>query len=217
MPVSLQGPPQGPPRGPRRSPRVPVLPVVVSALAVVVVVTIFVMRDRGTGTAAMANTPSASPAASSPGAQRQAAVALSGLLARSVADRASVIQAVTNVRGCVASLPQDARTFTGDADSRDTLLSQLGSMPGRSLLSAAMVQDLTDAWQASAQADRDLASWARDEASRHCTPRMSGSDANLQASYTPDAEATADKKAFTSLWDPLASRYGLTTYQWDQL
>jgi hypothetical protein len=79
-----------------------------------------------------------------------------------------------------------------------------------------MIQDLTSAWQASAQADRDLAHWARDEVSR-CTPRKSGSNASLQASYVPDAEATTSKKAFARLWNPIASRYGLTNYQWDQL
>jgi hypothetical protein len=203
-----------PPQGPRR-PRVPVLPILACALIVVVAaVAIVALRGGGHGTAAVADTPSAT--ASSPAAQRQAAFALSALLARSVTDRTSVIQAVTDVRNCGTSLGQDARTFTGAAKSRQALLSRLGRMPGRLALSAAMIQDLTIAWQASAQADRDLARWARDEASG-CTPRKSGSDPNLQASYTPDATATTSKKAFTSLWNPIASRYGLTDYQWDQL
>jgi len=217
MPTSvLDGLYPAPAQGPRR-PRVPVLPILACALVVVVAAVAFVaLRGGGHGTAAVADMPSATATASSPAAQRRAAVALSALLARSVTDRTSVIQAVTEVRGCGKFLDQDAQIFTDDANSRQTLLSRLGRMPGRPQLSAAMIQDLTTAWQASAQADRDLARWARDEASG-CTPRKSGSDPNLQASYVPDGEATASKKAFASLWNPIADRYGLTNYQWDQL
>lgn len=205
-----------PPQGPRR-PRVPVLPILACALLVVAGVIIFALRGGHGTAAATANIPSATATASSPAAQQQAAVALSALLAQSGTDRSSVIQAVTDVRSCGNSLHQDTQTFAGAANSRQALLSRLDRMPGRALLSASMIQDLTSAWQASAQADRDLARWARDEASHRCTPRKSGSDANLQASYGPDSQATRGKKAFARLWNPIASRYGLTHYQWDQL
>jgi hypothetical protein len=33
----------------------------------------------------------------------------------------------------------------------------------------------------------------------------------------PDNQATIDKKAFVSAWNPVATRYGLSTYQWNQL
>lgn len=205
-----------PPQGPRR-PRVPVFLVLACALLVVAVVAIFALRG-GHGAAATANTPSATATATaSSSAAQQAAAALSALLAQSGTDRASVIQAVTDVRSCGASLHQDAQTFTEAANSRQALLSRLDSMPGRPLLSAAMIQDLTGAWRASARADRDLARWAHDEASHRCTPRKSSSDANLQASYGPDAQATRNKKAFARQWNPIASQYGLTHYQWDQL
>jgi hypothetical protein len=209
------------PRQPRR-PRVPVLPVLACVLLAVAAIVFFALRGGGGhGTAATANMPTATAtttsSAASSAAQRQAAATLSGLLAQSVTDRASVIQAVTGVRSCGASLHQDGRIFTEAANSRRTLLSRLGNMPGRTLLSATMIQDLTSAWQASAQADSDLARWANDETSHRCTPPKSASDANLQASYVPDAEATTDKKAFARLWNTIASRYGLTNYQWDQL
>jgi hypothetical protein len=210
-------PPQGPRRPPRIPARIPVLPVLACALLVVAVIVIFAMRGGGHNTAATADMPTATATASSSAAQRQAAVTLSALLAQSVTDRASVIHAVTDVRSCGTSLHQDAQIFTEAANSRRTLLSRLGSMPGRSLLSATMIHNLTGAWQASAQADRDLARWAHDEASHRCTPRKSGSDANLQASYVPDSHATVSKRSFARLWDPIASRYGLTSYQWDQL
>ena len=155
------------------------------------------------------------PPSSSQDARRQAAVALSGLLAQSVTDRAAVINAVADVRGCGPSLPQDARTFARAASSRYRLLSQLGSLPGRSLLPAAMLQDLAGAWQASAQVDTDLARWTDDNIARGCR-RNSRSDASLRASYAPESQATAGKQAFARLWNPLARRYGLTVYQQNQ-
>jgi hypothetical protein len=79
-----------------------------------------------------------------------------------------------------------------------------------------MLADLTVAWQASAQVDTDLARWADNKISRGCL-QTSRSDASLRASYIPDHHATADKQAFTRLWNLVARQYDLTTYQWNQL
>jgi hypothetical protein len=215
LPTAILGdlrpaPPSG---GPRRSRR-PLVAVIVAAALVAVVAAVVVFRARSDSTTGSGTTGTTPPASSQ--AARQAAVQLSGLLAQSVTDRAAVIDAVADVRGCGASLSQDARTFAGAASSRERLLSRLGSLPGRSLLPAAMLQDLAGAWQASAQADADLAQWADDEIARGCH-RNSRSDARLRDSYGPDGQATAGKQAFASLWNPVARGYGLTTYQWNQL
>jgi len=196
--------------GPRRSRR-RLVPVIVAAALVVVVAGVILFRAHSGSTAGTGTTPSAS----SPDA-RQAAVGLSGLLAQSVTDRAAVTDAAADVRGCGPSLRQDARTFARAASSRQRLLARLGSLPGSSLLPAEMVQDLTGAWQASAQVDTDLARWADDTIARGCH-RNSRPDAGLRASYVPESQATAGKHAFASLWNPLARRYGLTTYQPNQL
>jgi hypothetical protein len=212
-----QAPPYGGPRqpdgGPRRSRRL-LIPVIVAAALIAVVAGALVLQRHPGGTAASGTTGS-TPSPSSQ-ATRQAAVGLSGLLAQSVTDRADVIDAVTDVRRCGPSLHQDAQTFASAASSRMRLLSRLGSLPGRSLLPAAMLQDLTGAWQASAQADTDLAQWAQGKIARGCR-KNNRANARLRASYVPDAQATADKKAFASLWNPVARRYGLTVYQWNQL
>jgi hypothetical protein len=185
------------------------------AAALMAVVAGVVVFRAHSGSTAASGTTGTTPSTSSQAA-RQAAVRLSGLLAQSVTDRAAVIDAVADVRGCGPSLRQDARTFATAASSRKRLLSRLGSLPGRSLLPAAMLQDLTGAWQASAQADTDLARWADDKIARGCH-RNSRSDAPLRASYVPDGQATAGKQAFASLWNPVARRYGLTVYRWNQL
>jgi len=188
--------------------------VIVAAVLVAVVAGVVIVRalSGSTGTGGTGTTPSAS----SQDARRQAAVRLSGLLAQSVTDRAAVTHAAEDVRSCGPSLPQDARTFARAASSRQHLLSRLASMPGRSVLPAAMLQDLAGAWQASAQVDTDLAQWAQGKIDRGCH-RNSPPDAHLRASYVPEARAAVGKRAFASLWNPLARQYGLTTYQRNEL
>ena len=211
LPTAMLGdlrlaPPAGAPRRSRR-PLIPVIPVIVAAALLAIVAGFVIFRGHAGSTAS-----GTTPSASSQDARRQAAVGLSGLLAQSVTDRAAVIDAVADVRGCGPSLHQDARAFASAASSRQRLLSRLRSLPGRSLLPAAMLHDLTVAWQASAQVDTDLAGWADDKIARGCH-RNSRSDADLQASSVPESQANAGKKAFASLWNPVARRYGLTTYQ----
>ena len=201
------------PSAPRRSRR-PLVPVIVAAVLRAVVAGFVIVRAHSGNTAASGTT-ATTPSGSSQDSRRQAAAGLSGLLAQSVTDRAAVIDAVADVRGCGPSLRQDAQTFTNSASSRQRLLSRLGSLPGRSLLSTAMLRDLTSAWQASAQVDADLARWANDMIANGCH-HDSQSDAGLQASYAPERQATAGKQAFASLWNPVARHYGLTTYQRNQ-
>ena len=197
--------------GPRR-PRRPLVPVIVAAALLAIVVGIVIFRPHAGSTAATGTAPSTP----SQDARRQAAVGLSGLLAQSVTDRAAVIDAAEDVRGCGPSLRQDAQTFTRAANSRQHLLSRLASLPGRSALPAALLPNLTTAWQASAQVDTDLARWAADTMARGCHHK-SRSDAGLRASYAPESRATVGKHAFARLWNPIARQYGLTTYQPSQL
>jgi zinc-ribbon domain len=170
-------------------------------------------RSVGATTAA----PSATPASSSAGiSEQQAATNLAGLLKRSVADRSTITAAVTDVGQCGPSLNQDPQTFQRAAASRQQLLGQLSSLAGRSVLPAALLQSLTSAWQASAAADKDLGQWAQDELSNGCT-QNDQADVNFKAAVGPDGQATTEKKAFVTQWNSIASKYGLTPYQWNQL
>jgi hypothetical protein len=188
----------------------------IAAAAVVAVVAGILIVQALSGGQVAGSTPGGTASASSQGARRPAAAQLAGLLAQSVADRAAVTGAAEDVRGCGPSLPQDARTFSREASSRQHLLSRLASLPGRSLLPAAMLRDLTSAWQASAEVDTDLARWTQDNIARGCR-HGSRSDAHLRASAVPEARATVGKRAFAALWNPIARKYGLTTYQRTQL
>jgi hypothetical protein len=170
-----------------------------------------------TGSPSASSTPASTPA-SSPAqvSEQQAANNLAGLLTQSVKDRSSIAAAANDVNTCGPTLSQDSQTFQSAAAHRQQLLSQLASLPGHSVLSAAMIQALTGAWQASAAADQDLGKWAQDEVTRGCTP-YDATDANYVAAKGPDGQATTDKMAFVRQWNPVASQYGLTQYQWGQL
>jgi hypothetical protein len=148
--------------------------------------------------------------------EQQAASNLAGLLSESVKDRSSITAAVNDVNSCGPTLSRDPQTFQNAAASRQQLLSQLAGLSGRSALPAAMLQSLTGAWQASAAADQDLGKWAQDEVSKGCTPNDEA-DVGFQAAKGPDSQATTDKKAFVGQWNSIASQYGLTKYQWNQL
>jgi hypothetical protein len=193
----------------------PLVPVIVAVVLVAIVAGLVLVRTLS-GSAAASGTAGATPSASSQEARRQAAVQLAGLLAQSVTDRADVTGAAEDVRGCGPSLHQDARTFTRAASSRQRLLARLASLPGRSALPAALLQDLTSAWQASAQVDTDLAQWTQDNIARGCH-HGSRSDAHLRASGVPESRATVSKRAFAAQWNPIARQYGLRTYQRNQL
>jgi len=145
-----------------------------------------------------------------------AAQGLAELLAQSATDRSAIVDAVSDVSRCGPSLTQDAATFRQAASSRQQLLTKLAGLRDSPALPARLIQDLTTAWQASYQADRDYAGWAGDEKSDGCTANDT-SDANYQAATGPDEAATAGKKAFVSLWNPIAGQYGLPAYQWNEL
>lgn len=158
----------------------------------------------------------ASPASAAPVTQQQAAQNLADMLSQSVSERAAIIQAVRDVQDCGPSLNQDPQVFESAASSRRTLLAQLASMAGRSALPGQLLQDLTGAWQASVTADGDFAQWANDEIANGCVQNDT-SDPGAAAATGPDNQATSDKQAFVSLWNPIATQYGLSTYTQDQL
>lgn len=159
--------------------------------------------------------PSPTPTSGSLSAQQQAADGLAALLNNSAGDRNSVNGAFRDVMQCGPNLDQDAQIFRSSATSRQRLLQQLAVLPSRSALPGPMLQDLTSAWQASVAADQDFAAWAQDEVSGGCVPNQP--DPHFQAANGPDLRATADKKAFLRLWNRLAARYSLATYQQNEL
>jgi hypothetical protein len=201
-----------------------VLAIAGAALVAIVVIVAVVSLSGSPGTSS--GTPTAAGGGATPTAtssatgqsltERQAAAQLAGLLKQSGSDHAAVTDAVVNVEKCGKNLGADAQTFSTSAANRETLLTKLADLPGRSSLPSAMVSDLSGAWQASASVDTDLAKWATHAATAGCH----GGDLNYssyKASINDDTPATNDKQAFVSAWNPLARQDGLPTYQAAQL
>jgi hypothetical protein len=167
----------------------------------------------GTASASPATSPSPpAPSPSAPaGTERQAATGVASMLAQSVSDRSAISGAAADVAGCGPDLARDPKVFDDAASSRQALVARLSTLAGRATLPAALVSDLTQAWQASISADRAYARWATDELGHGCVVNDTG-DPGYQATVTPNSRATMDKTAFTSQWNPVAARYGLTRY-----
>jgi hypothetical protein len=174
------------------------------------------LKTSSPGAVQTSPAPAATETPSSISVRQQAAEGLAGLLTRSVKDRSAIVQAVSDVEQCGPNLNQDSQTFQTAATSRQNLLTQLANLSERSALPSNMLAALTGAWQNSVKADQDFAQWSRDEVSRGCT-KNDQSDPGAQAAVGPDDQATTDKQDFVSMWNPIATKYRLPAYQWNQL
>ena len=176
-------------------------------------------RAHASGSAKASPVSTASGSGTSPavagGAEQRAASNVASMLSQSASDRTAIIGAATDIGDCGPGLNADPKVFDDAAASRRTMLASLSTMPGGDTLPAALVSDLTQAWQASMAADQAYAKWATDEITQGCV-RNDTSDPGYQATITPDQQATQYKDAFVALWNPLASGYGLTQYSSNQ-
>jgi hypothetical protein len=220
MPLGGGGQPGLRSRLPVRLPRGRLIPLAVAGVVALVVIVALTLATLGGSSsnkngAGVAGTPTATTSGTSALTQQQAATALSGLLAQSGADHSDVNAAVGNVEACGKGLSHDAQVLSTAASNRHALLTKLAQLPGHAELPPAMVSDLTTAWQASATVDADLAKWAADAAS-HCR-KGNLNDPNYTATIPFDSKATNGKIAFVKLWNPLAKKDGLPTYQSAQL
>lgn len=204
-------------------PRGPVVPAVGVAAVIIVIAGIIVLTRGGGSSQNTAGTGAAAPTATATAAaqpqpnpqEKQAATELATLLSQSGGDRGGVNHAYFAVQAC-KTLPADRKVFAKAAGNRRALVSKLHGLPDVSALNPAMIQALSQAWQASAQADSDYANWAS-SLEHGCKPGKTASNPNLKASYGPDGQATAGKQQFTKLWNPLAAKYSLRSYQPGQL
>ena len=199
-------------------PKSPVVPAIgVAALIIVVAAGIAVMRGNGSSQQAGNTTPAPSTPTSSAAAspttnpqEQQQASQLNRLLSESGGDRGDVNRAYLAVMACKA-LPADQGVFAKAASNRQNLVTQLQSL-STSALNPAMIQALNGAWTASAQADSDYANWAA-SLTHGCKKGQANKSPVFKASFGPDGTATTDKQKFTQLWNPLAGKDGLNTYQ----
>ncbi|MES4886627.1 hypothetical protein [Streptomyces sp. NPDC096012] len=150
---------------------------------------------------------------------RQQAVALDRLLADSGSSRASVIQAVADVKRC-DNLDQAASSLRGAAGQRGDLVTRLGKLTVDKLPANGQLTDaLTKAWQASAAADNHYAAWAGQVKGGHkgCKKGHARTTGETQAGNRESGTASAQKAKAAALWNAIARKYGLTQRQPTQL
>ncbi|MFJ9371736.1 hypothetical protein [Streptomyces sp. NPDC101455] len=168
----------------------------------------------------VAATSAATDGSSSAGtdAAKQQAVALDKLLADSGSSRASVINAVGNVKAC-DKLGDSASDLRNAAKQRGELVTELSQLTVDKLPdNAALTTALTSAWKASASADNHYATWADQAAGKHgCKKGQARTTGQTAAGNAASGVASNQKVKAAALWNTIAKTYGLTQRQPTQL
>ncbi|WP_427166873.1 hypothetical protein ACQF4J_25755 [Streptomyces sp. C1-1] len=148
--------------------------------------------------------PSADPA-------KQQAVALDKLLADSGNSRASVINAVADVKAC-RNLGGAASDLRAAAKQRGELVTRLAGLSvDRLPAHADLTTALTKAWQASASADNHYAAWADQVGGRKgCHKGQARATGQTAAGNAASGTASQQKLRASRLWNAIAKSYGLT-------
>ncbi|MEU9475569.1 hypothetical protein [Streptomyces sp. NPDC048191] len=175
--------------------------------------------DKGADGKTVAAT-SAAPGSSAPAADpaRQQAVELDRLLADSGSSRASVINAVADVKRC-DNLDGAASDLRAAAKQRGDLVTRLGQLSVDKLANSGdLTAALTQAWQASAAADNHYAAWAGQAKNRKvCRKGHARTTGETAAGNRASGTASAQKAKAAALWNAIARKYGLTQRQPTQL
>ncbi|WP_405948657.1 hypothetical protein OG588_21115 [Streptomyces prunicolor] len=168
----------------------------------------------------VAATSAATDGSSSAGtdAAKQQAVALDKLLADSGSSRASVINAVGNVKAC-NKLGESASDLRDAAKQRAELVTKLSQLTVDKLPdNAALTTALTNAWKASASADNHYATWADQAAGKKgCKKGQARTTGQTAAGNAASGVASNQKAKAATLWNTIAKTYGLTQRQPTQL
>lgn len=146
--------------------------------------------------------------------REEQATALHTLLAQNAGRRSGVSDAVQSMMNC-SDLQENRQVFEGAADARAGLVEKLDTL-SLDQLAGALASDLRRAWQSSEEADRAYVRVV-DDVSRDCsTSAVTGSSA-WQDAVSASADATAAKKDFVAVWNPVAREFDLETFAWSDL
>jgi hypothetical protein len=145
-------------------------------------------------------------------AARQQAEDLSTLLEDSNNSRDAVISAVEDVRSC-SRLAAAARDLRSAADQRERLVERLGELDLDQLPDGdSLAEALTEAWEASAEADDRYADWAddaREDRREVCRRGQARHTDSATEGDQASGTATQAKENAADLWNPIAREYGL--------
>ncbi|SOD63607.1 hypothetical protein SAMN06297387_111156 [Streptomyces zhaozhouensis] len=143
---------------------------------------------------------------------RAQAEALSELLADSNDSRDAVIESVAAIRSC-ERLDAAADDLRAAADQRTGMVDRLNELTLDELPdNGDLIAALTEAWQASAEADEHYAAWADEARANRGEVCRGGQARHTERAGQGDAasgRATEAKERAAGLWNPLAGQYAL--------
>jgi hypothetical protein len=149
-------------------------------------------------------------------AQSPAAVmtTLGTYLARSASVRSAIQPAIDGVRTCSRTPASGQASMQQAVSTRQDILNGLRTLSPSGLPNGAqLISALTAAMQQSVTADRYYQNWMADFARlRYACRSDPGQNTNYLAGQNASAKATAAKKAFLDIWNPMAPSYGQKTY-----
>jgi hypothetical protein len=163
------------------------------------------------------NAARARPPSSSAVPTRSTLTAVNAIVDETGAGRERVISAIDAVQGCSIA-PSDGQAAIGQVVSvRQQGLADLQRLNHLGPVTPAdrsAIVSLTAVISDSIEADRAYMAWMTDIASGQSTCWANPmSDANFAAGQSFSAKADGDKQVFVQVWNPLAGRDGLSTYQ----
>ncbi len=202
--------PERRPRPPRRGGRMAVAVAIVLIAAVAGAFVAWRAGYLGSAGPASSRGTSSSPSAppQSPGAVM---TTLGTYLARSTSVRPVIQPAIDGVRTCSQTPASGQASMQQAINTRQDILNGLRTLSPSGLASGAqLISTLTAAMQQSVTADRYYQNWMADFA---CGSDPS-QNTNYLAGQNASAKATAAKKAFLDIWNPMAPRYGQKTYSY---
>lgn len=149
---------------------------------------------------------------------QEAATRFEQLLEQNVGARAQVSQAVQGVGACTLDPHTAYATLGAIVNTRKALIDQVNVIDAHALAGGdALKGNLIQAWQASVTADIHFQAWALGVASSGCTPNGVNSGPEWDAASAASSQASASKQAFSDLWAPVATRFGVRTWAENEL
>ena len=152
-----------------------------------------------------------SPGPTDPKAAAAFVASVDALIDRSEAARGIVGRTATGLDACRIKPDVAVAEFTKAAKLRAGLVSDAAAVPAAQTAAvgpgAAVVAAFQQVQQLSQKADEAFAAWAQDIASRSCGPTAVHT-VNWTAGNDLSAQATAAKRKFIAVWNPVASAQG---------
>ena len=215
VPPAEQRPATPPPHGrpPGRGGRIAVA---VATVLIAAVAGAFVAWRAGyLGSPGPASSPGTSSSPSSP-TQSPASVmtTLGTYLARSASVRPAIQPAIDGVRTCSQTPASGQASMQQAINTRQDILNGLRTLSPSGLPNGAqLISALTAAMQQSLTADRHYQNWMADFARLgYACGSDPSQNTNYLAGQNASAQATAAKKAFLDIWNPMAPSYGQKAY-----